>query len=90
MSSGRIQRWALLLQAYNLTLCHRSGALLGTADALSRLPVATNAVDATPVPADWTFLVNFLESSPVTSADIKEGTRKDPVLSKVLHFCETG
>ena len=90
MSLGRIQRWALLLQAYNFTLCHRTGALLGTADALSRLPVATNAVDATPVPVDWTFLVNFLESSPVTSADIKEGARKDPVLSKVLRFCETG
>ena len=60
MSSGRIQRWALLLQAYNFTMRHRSGALLGTVDALSRLPVTTNAFNATPVLADWTFLVNFL------------------------------
>ena len=26
----------------------------------------------------------------MTSIDIRECTRKDPVLSKVLHFCETG
>ena len=90
MSSGRIQRWALLLQAYNFTLRHRSGALLGTADALSRLPMTTNTTDYTPVPADWTFLVNFLESTPVTSANIREHTRKDLVLSKVVKFCEAG
>ena len=90
MASGRIQRWALLIQAYSFTLRHRSGALLGTADALSRLPLTTAATDSTPVPADWTFLVNFLDSSPVTSVDIREQTRKDPVLSKVLKYCESG
>ena len=90
MASGRIQRWALLLQGYNFTFRHRSGALLGTADALSRLPLTGTTTDSTPVPADWTFLVNFLDSSPVTSVDVKEHTRKDPILSKVLRFCETG
>ena len=39
MASGRIQRWPLLLQSYDFTLRHRSGALLGTADALCRLPL---------------------------------------------------
>ena len=89
MSSGRIQRWSLLLQAYRFTLRHRSGALLGTADALSRLPLMSTT-DSTPVPADWVNLVNFLESSPVTSADIREHTRKDPTLSKVMRYCELG
>ena len=89
MSSGRIQRWSLLLQAYKFTLRHRSGALLGTADALSRLPLMSTT-DSTPVPADWVNLVNFLESSPVSSADIREHTRKDPKLAKVMRFCEIG
>ena len=89
MSSGRIQRWSLLLQAYKFTLRHRSGTLLGTADALSRLPLMCTT-DSTPVPADWNNLVNFLESSPVSSADIREHTRKDPTLSKVMRFCEIG
>ena len=89
MSSGRIQRWALLIQAYKFTLRHRSGALLGTADALSRLPLMTT-MESTPVPAEWTNLVHFLESSPVDSVNIKEHTRKDPTLSKVMRFCEIG
>ena len=89
MSSGRIQRWSLLIQAYKFTLRHRSGALLGTADALSRLPLKT-AMESTPVPAEWHDLVHFLDSSPVGSADIKEHTRKDPTLSKVMRFSEMG
>ena len=89
MSSGRIQRWALILQAYKFVLRHRSGALLGTADALSRLPL-TSPTGSTPVPADWTNLVCFLDSSPIDCSDIKEHTRKDPTLSKVMRFCEMG
>ena len=59
-ASGRVQRWALILQAYNFTLMHRSGKFLCTADALSRLPLPTSC-ENTPVPADWTMLVNFLD-----------------------------
>ena len=90
MASGRIQRWALLLQNYNFTLRHRSGALLGTADALSRLPLPSESSDNTPVPAEWDMLVNFLDTSPVTSENIHNETRKDPILSKVFKFCEVG
>ena len=90
MASGRIQRWSLLLQSYNFTLRHRSGALLGTADALSRLPLSNETGENTPVPSEWTFLVNFLDSSPITSEDIRNQTRKDPILSKISKFCEVG
>ena len=89
MSSGRIQRWSLMLQAYKFTLVHRSGALLGTADALSRLPLKATT-DATPVPADWTNLINFLDWAPVTGLHISQHTNRDPVLSKILKFCENG
>ena len=54
MASGRIQR--LLLQSYNFTLHHRPGALLGTEDALSRLPL----------PSEWHMLVpqaEYLQSA---------------------------
>ena len=89
MASGRIQRWALLLQTYRFHLVHRSGALLGTADALSRLPLPTFD-DVVPVLGEWTNLVHFLEETPVTAATIATHTRSDPVLSKVLRFCELG
>ena len=71
MASGRIQRWALLLQAYKFTLVHRSGATLGTADALSRLPLPM-VNDSVPVLAEWINLINFLESSPVTAFNISQ------------------
>ena len=89
LASGRIQRWALMLQSYSFDLVHRSGVILGTADALSRLPLAgTN--ESAPVPGEWTNLVNFLDSSPVTAHTIREHTRTDPQLSKVLRYCELG
>ena len=93
MASGRIQRWSLLLQSYNFTLRHRSGALLGTADALSRLPLpdgSKSAIDSTPIPADWHMLVNFLDSSPVTSEHVRKETSADSIMSKVFKFCELG
>ena len=88
-ASGRIQRWALILQAYNFNLIHRSGKLLCSADALSRLPV-TNVCENTPIPADWTNLVYFLDGTPITSAMIKEQTIKDPIMSQVLKYLQTG
>ena len=89
MASGRIQRWALLMQAYRYELIHRSGERLGTADALSRLPLSV-ATESTPIPADWTNLVNFLDYSPVNSLDISNATRNDKVLSKVRKYLEVG
>lgn len=89
MASGRIQRWALMLQAYSFDLVHRSGVILGTADALSRLPLKVPNESA-PIPGEWTNLVNFLNSSPVNAKNIQEHTRTNPVLSKVLRYCELG
>ena len=88
-ASGRIQRWSLLLQSYKFMLVHRSGSLLGTADALSRLPLPTTSLSPN-VPGEWNLLVNFLDSSPVTCNDIKTHTHKDPVLSKVYKLVELG
>ena len=89
MASGRIQRWALMLQAYSFDLVHRSGVILGTADALSRLPLSGHN-ESVPVPGEWTNLVNFLDSSPVNAHAIREHTRTDPILSKVLRYSQVG
>ena len=79
----------MLLQAYKFTLKHRSGKILGTADALSRLPQSeTN--ESTPVPAEWGMLVNFLSWAPVTSQMIAVETRSDPILGRVAKACEVG
>ena len=89
MASGRLQRWALILQSYRFKLIHRSGAVLGTADALSRLPLPTVG-DAVPILGEWQNLINFLDHSPVTAATVANQTRTDPNLSKVLRYTELG
>ena len=68
---------------------HRSGALLGTADALSRLPLQSPD-ETTPIPAEWSTLVNFLDAAPVNSSQVKSSTRTDRTLSKVYRFCAYG
>ena len=89
MASGHIQRWALMLQSYSFDLVHCSGVILGTADALSRLPLSGHN-ESVPVPGEWTNLVNFLDSSPVNAHAIREHTRTDPILSKVLRYSQVG
>ena len=89
MSSGRIQRWSLMLQAYSFDLYHRSGKSLGTADALSRLPL-TNAPESVPVCAEWIQLVNTLDATPVTANDISKWSKTDSVIARVLFFLDSG
>ena len=88
-ASGRIQRWSLMMQAYNFQLFHRSGKLMYAADALSRLPLS-NSSENSGIPADWTMLVNFLEGTPVTCEKIKLATSRDHILSTVYRYTETG
>ncbi len=87
MAAARIQRWALLLAGYEYTLEYRSGASNGDADALSRLPLPT-APEKVPLPSETVLLMEHL--GPVTSTQIKQWTRQDPVLSQILTFVLTG
>ena len=89
IASGRIQRWVLILQAYNFELVHCSGKLLGSADALSRLPLP-NENECIPIPAEWIDTVELMESTPVTAREIAKLTKSDQILSQVLHYCHIG
>ena len=89
MSSGRIQRWSLMLQGYTFTLVHKSGKTLGTADALSRLPIPSD-IESTPVTAEWVNLVEFMDNTPVNATKIAKSTTKDKLLTKVHDYCMNG
>ena len=88
-ASGRIQRWALLLQAYDFTLVHRSGALLCTADTLSRLPYG-EAVESAAVPVDWINIIKFLSWLPLTHKEIRHATETDPAMATVSEYILAG
>ena len=89
MASGRVQRWALTLGAYDYTIQHREGKHHANADALSRLPIPIPD-QGTLRPADVVHLMEHLDSSAVTSAQIKNWTDRDPTLSKVRRLVQTG
>ena len=89
MASGRIQRWALLLSAYDYTIRYKQGKLNANADALSRLPLPS-AIDHTPIPAEIVHLMEHLSTTPLSSSQIQRWTDQDPTLSKVKRWVLEG
>ena len=88
-ASGRIQRWALTLAAYEYTLLWRSTKQHENADAMSRLPLPEKPLK-TPLPAELVLLMEHLEESPVTATQIRMWTRRDPLLSRVSRYLHEG
>ena len=65
--AARMQRWALLLSAYNYTLRYRRGVENSNADCMSRLPLPSDDEDH----LENNVMMMELDSSPVTFVDIK-------------------
>ena len=89
LASGRIQRWALILSAYSYTIQYKPGKENSNADALSRLP-APGSKKEPPRPPEVVHLMEYLDSSPVSSAQIRTWTDQDPLLSKVKRWILSG
>ena len=89
MASGRIQRWALTLGAYNYTIQYKEGRENSNSDALSRLPLPTTLQDV-PRPAEVVHLMEHLDTSPVSSSQIRSWTDNDPILAKVKTWVQSG
>ena len=62
LASARLQRWALILGAYNYRLQYRPGSQLSHADGLSRLPLPEVPTEI-PLPGDTILLMERLERS---------------------------
>ena len=88
LAAARLQRWAVQLSAYTYDIQFRSTTEHGNADALSRLPLQSNqelsAVDAR------TFNIHQIEALPVMADQIRRATQRDPALSKVIKYTQTG
>ncbi len=65
LASARIQRWALILGAYNYTIEYKPGAEHANADLFSRLPVPETDQSHKP-PGEVQISLNMLLSLPVT------------------------
>ena len=85
LAASRLQRWSIQLSAYTYDIEYRASQNHGNADALSRLPRKTiEEADDWSIEGDQVNRVQ-IERAPITAGRIKEATRGDPVLSRVLH-----
>ena len=82
MASARIQRWALTLSAYQYDIEYKPGSAHANADLLSRLPLP-DAPGKVPIPGETVLLMEALHTLPVTAAEIKRWTERDPLMSTV-------
>ena len=89
LASARIQRWGLMLSAYQYTIRHKKGSNNGNADALSRLPLPLTS-DGVIQPTEMVLLMQLLDDSPVTSKDIRLSTQRDPILPQIYQWTMNG
>ena len=80
LAAARMQRWAVILQAYSYQVEYRLSTEHGNADALSRLPCNNSPLKEE---AELYFF-SGLEELPVDAKDICRESRRDPVLARVL------
>ncbi|KAJ8356836.1 hypothetical protein SKAU_G00196300 [Synaphobranchus kaupii] len=87
LAAMRMQRWALILMAYNYSIEYRRSTDHLNADALSRLPQREE--DRTAEEAKI-FYFSVVPELPVCAKDIEQTTRNDPLLSKVWSYTVNG
>ena len=85
MASARIQRWAMVLGAYDYSIAYKPGGQHANADLLSHLPLPDSPTNV-PIPGETVLLMSALQSSPVTANQIRQWTTRDPLLAKVRDF----
>ena len=89
MAAARIQRWALILSAYDYAIQYKEGIQNANADALSGLPLP-DTPGSTPVPEEKILLMELLETSPIRAEQVKNWTKRTPILARVLKYIKQG
>ena len=84
-----LQRWALTLSAYQYTIAYRPGEKIANSDGLSRL-LLPETPETISLPNEVVFLLQTLQSSPISAEQIKRWTDRDPVLARVRTFVTKG
>ncbi|UYV84912.1 K02A2.6-like [Cordylochernes scorpioides] len=87
IAANRIQRWAIILSAYHYKIEYIKGTSNTETDVLSRLPMfipEQNSKEHDSEPVEMVLLIDALDSSPVTSDDIRVSLPGDPALRQAL------
>ena len=89
MAAARIQRWAIILSAYDYKLCYRSGNENNNADCMSRLHFDKEFKGKHSVVDNHVFMTELIHAS-VTVKEVALYTNRDPKLSKVISYINRG
>ena len=87
LAAARMQRWALILSAYQYNIMYRNSKENANADAMSRLPSSSNDSETE---RDDVFQTIFLDELPIRSEDINKATKHDTILSQVSQYILQG
>ncbi|XP_051915879.1 uncharacterized protein K02A2.6-like [Hippocampus zosterae] len=92
MAAARIQRWAIILSAYDYHITYRRSEEHGNADGLSRIPLPETIDDGTKtITASLNALIcEHLEEAPLSAKQISKATRKDSELSLLHRYIQLG
>ncbi|XP_072144423.1 uncharacterized protein [Dermacentor andersoni] len=85
MAAARIQRWSLLLGAYQYKIEYKPGSDNLNADALSRLPLETTE-DTSEELHQYVHSLQQLDDTPLSSQAMRQLTEKDQVLGIVKPY----
>ena len=87
LAAARMQRWAIVLSAYDYQIEYRSSAEHSNCDALSRLPHEDSKISSE---SEMYSLSAIEKDFSITVMDIGKATLQDRVLSKVLDWVMMG
>ena len=87
LAAARMQRWAVVLSAYDYQIEYRSSAKHSNCDALSRLPHEDSKIGGE---SEIYSLSAIDKDFPITAMDIGKATLQDPVLRKVHDWVMMG
>ncbi|KAJ8877149.1 hypothetical protein PR048_021602 [Dryococelus australis] len=80
LAAAHLQRWTFLLYGYRYDVQYRKGQKMGTADALSRLPLLQSEPLEHPI-----YSASTIPNVPIQPAKIAQATEEDNILRDLLH-----
>ena len=89
LAAARLQRWAVILSAYEYDIKYKSTHAHSNADGLSRLPLKTTEASSDKEGVGI-FNVCQVQAIPITFNTVRNATSRDKTLSKVLTYVQTG
>ncbi|XP_061164466.1 uncharacterized protein K02A2.6-like [Saccostrea echinata] len=91
-TAARLQRYAIFLSGFQYDIRYKNTKKHSNADALSRLPVPTEGEGSNEEAYDVTelYMIQQLESLPVSSKEVQRGTVKDTTLKVVYDMTASG